>query len=78
MPGDLVKFPFGCVPDDWRVFFVGYFEKGRQGSHVKRVMTRFDSRCVHLFTEFKTAHGLMRQILCPGTVGKSPTICGVI
>ena len=25
------------------------------GSHVKRVMTRFDSRCVNLFKEFKSA-----------------------
>ena len=37
---------FGHVPDDWRVS-AGYHEKGRQGSHVKRVMTRFDSRCVN-------------------------------
>ena len=51
MPGDLVKFPFGCVPDDWRVFFVGYLEKGRQGSHVKRVITRFD----FVVKEFKIA-----------------------
>ena len=43
---------FGHVPDDWRVF-AGYHDKGRHGSHVKRVMTRFDSRCVNLFKEFK-------------------------
>ena len=45
---------FGHVPDDWSVP-AGYHEKGRQGSHVKRVMTRFDFRCVNLFEEFKTA-----------------------
>ena len=33
----------------------GFLEKGRQGSHVKRAMTRFDARCVNLLKEFKTA-----------------------
>ena len=44
---------FGHVPDDWRVS-AGYHEKGRQVSHVKRVLTKFDARCVNLFKKFKT------------------------
>ena len=37
IPADCVDLS-GYVPDDWRVF-AGYHEKGRQGSHVKRVTT---------------------------------------
>ena len=45
---------FEHVPDDWRVS-ARYRDKGRQGSHVKRVMTRFDTPCVNFLKEFKTA-----------------------
>jgi len=71
VPGDLVKLTlgdlipsdcvgreidlFGHVPDDRRVL-AGCHERGRQGSHVKRVM---------------------RESMCSGTLGISPTMCGV-
>ena len=55
IPADCVGRDLDTSPDDWRVS-AGYHEKGRQGSHVKRVM---------------------RQCLCPGTLGMSPTMCGV-
>ena len=64
----------GYVPDDWRVS-AGYHEKGRQGSHVKRVTT---SESMSQYSEYKpnnVSNGL-KHVRTHETMSVSRMKCG--